>query len=120
MTGISLDENLQDVKEGSEEVLQEYIQEVLGRKVSTANLTPKQQRGLTKLMILDEIYFKPISEMDTVRNLTNIPRKIAEIVVEASKGKEGYGIEAMQKIFRERYEEQEKEDSIGDRIRRRV
>lgn len=114
-------ENLEQVETGSERVLQEYLKEVLGDKVQTSNLTPRQVRGCIKLMFIDKVYYQPIMAKYQTKDkeITNIPRELVKIVVASSKAKEGYGMETLKEVFREEKEREERKEEIEQRGNRR-
>ncbi|GAH91073.1 unnamed protein product [marine sediment metagenome] len=76
------------------DALQSYLEEITGDKVSMGNLTVPQTRGLIKTMLIDRLYLGKVPKGD------NVLRKFTGIVVETSKGKEAYGLEAMRDILR--------------------
>lgn len=78
------------------DALQSYLEEVTGDRVSMGNLSVPQTRGLLKLMLIDRLYLGKIPDKD------NVMRRFAGVVVETSKGKEAYGLEAMRDILRTR------------------
>ncbi|GAH99196.1 unnamed protein product [marine sediment metagenome] len=83
------------------DALQSYLEEVTGDKVSMGNLSVPQTRGLIKVMLIDRLYLGKVPKND------NVLRKFAGIVVETSKGKEAYGLEAMKDILRTKREAEE-------------
>jgi hypothetical protein len=83
------------------DALQGYLEEVTGDRVSMGNLSVPQTRGLLKLMLIDRLYLGKIPDSD------NVMRKFAGVVVETSKGKEAYGLEAMRDILRTKRQAEE-------------
>lgn len=83
------------------DALQSYLEEVTGDRVSMGNLSIPQTRGLLKLMLIDRLYLGKIPDKD------NVMRKFAGVVVETSKGKEAYGLEAMRDILRTKRQAEE-------------
>lgn len=95
-------------EDGNDErtVLKEYLEKITDDSTTTANFTPKQVRGLIRLMVYDKLYFEPICSRT---GFSNIPRKLTQGIVELSKGKEGWGADKLVEVFRRERELEERE-----------
>lgn len=97
-------------EEQEESALKEYLKKVLNTdSVTLGNFTPKQTKGLYKVMCLDKMYLKPSDEVD---DKDNVLKQAVKVAVETSKGKNAFAIDKMGEFMLGRLKMGESGESI--------
>ena len=84
------------------DVLERYLEEVLGEDISTGNFTTAQEKALLQLVWLNERFLE--GEIDDDKNSCKI---MITVIVLLSKGRSGYALELMRDFLSYLYSQEE-------------
>lgn len=84
------------------DVLERYLEEVLGEDISTGNFTTAQEKALIQLVWLNERFLE--GEIDDDKNSCKI---MITVIVLLSKGRSGYALELMRDFLSYLYSQEE-------------